>query len=342
MGRTGLSRNVQFPPGAGYSYSPSGYVYTQRVLEEVSGSSLEELAQELVFQPLGMAQSSFIATPAVMAQPARGHMPALLPALVFAVPFLVVLGVLALVALVVGRLRAGRWRISRRTALAIYGLAALPACALSFALTGGLFGGPSTTYGLLILVLWGTPLAALLLADAVLKRRLPERPRLRRVLRTGWMLVVVAVVAGATLAMGDLPGVTSEAARSDAAASVRATAADLARFAIEIANPQHLSAESAAQMRTPQVALRSDLSWGLGPGIQHSPAGDALWHGGQELDFQSVMIIYPDLGYGAVVLTNSDLLNAGVAIDIAHRALGGHVDAIRCAALSQELNYQGP
>jgi len=43
-----------------------------------------------------------------------------------------------------------------------------------------------------------------------------------------------------------------------------------------------------------------------------------------------------------VVLTNGDFLNPGVAIDIAHRALGGSVDAIRRAALSQEFNYQGP
>jgi CubicO group peptidase (beta-lactamase class C family) len=95
-------------------------------------------------------------------------------------------------------------------------------------------------------------------------------------------------------------------------------------------------------MHTPQVSLRSDLSWGLGPGIQHSPEGDALWQWGQELDFQSLMIIYPELGYGAVVLTNSDVLNSGVAIEIAHRALGGSMDAIRRAALSQEFNYQGP
>ena len=43
--------------------------------------------------------------------------PAITSGLFFLLGFLVVLGVLALVALVVGRLRAGRWRISRRTAL---------------------------------------------------------------------------------------------------------------------------------------------------------------------------------------------------------------------------------
>jgi CubicO group peptidase (beta-lactamase class C family) len=338
MGRTGISRKVRFPPGAGYSYSPSGYAYTQKVLEEVTGKSLEELGQELVFQPLGMAQSSFVKTPAVMEQPARGHLPALLAALVFEVPFLLVLSVLALLALIVGRLRSGRWRISRRAALVIYALAALPACGLVFALYMGL----STTYALLILVLWGTPLLALLLGDALLKRRVPGRPGLRKVLLAAWVLVVALALAGAALALGDLPGVLPEAAKPDAASTVRATAADMARFLIEIADPQHLSSETAALMRTPQVSLRPDLSWGLGPGIQHSPEGDAVWHWGQELDFQSVMIIYPDLGYGAVVLTNSDFLNAGVAIDIAHRALGGRMDAIRRAALSQEFNYQGP
>jgi len=337
MGRTGISREVRFPPGAGYSYSPGGFVYTQQVLEEVTGESLEELGQELVFQPLGMEQSSFVKTPAVMEQPAQGHLPTLLPALVFAVPFLVVLSVLALLALVVGRLYSGRWRITRRTALAIYALAALPACGLSFVLTGGL----STTYALLILFVWGTPLVALLLGDAVLKRRVPERPRLRKGLLATWVLVVALVMAVAALSLGDLPGFTSETAKPDAAASIRATAADMAHFLIEIANPQNLSPETAAQMHTPQVSLRSDLSWGLGLGIQHSSEGDALWQWGQELDFQSVMIIYPDLGYGVVVLTNSDFLNPGVAIDIAHRALGGSIDAIRRAALSQEFNYQG-
>jgi CubicO group peptidase (beta-lactamase class C family) len=49
MGQTGISRKVRFPPGAGYSYSASGFLYTQKVLEAVTGKSLEELGQELVF-----------------------------------------------------------------------------------------------------------------------------------------------------------------------------------------------------------------------------------------------------------------------------------------------------
>lgn len=265
-----------------------------------------------------------------------------MPALVFALPFLVILLVLALLALVVGRLRSGRWRISRRTALAIYALAALPTCGLALGLAFLLTQGLSTNYALLILILWGIPLLALLLGDHILKRRFSERAGLRRALLATWVFVVALAMAGAVLTLGDMPGFSPEAARPNAAGSIRATAADMARFLIEIANPQNLSPETAAQMHTPQVSLRSDLSWGLGPGIQHSPEGDALWQWGQALDFQSLMIIYPELGYGAVVLTNSDLLNSDVAIEIAHRALGGSIDAVRRASLNLEFNYQGP
>jgi CubicO group peptidase (beta-lactamase class C family) len=295
------------------------------------------LGQELVFQPLDMQHSSYVHAQAVMDQPAQGHLPAPLPALVFAVPFLLNLLVLALLALLVGRLRSGRWRISRRWALALYFLAALPACGLAFLLAQG----PSPSYVLLILILWGTPLLALLLGDSVLKRWLPERTGLRKGLLALWLLVTLVALAGAVLSLGDLPGISPEAAKPSAAGTIRTTAADMARFLIEIADPQHLSPKIAAAMCTPQVSLRGDLSWGLGPGIQHSREGDALWQWGQAFDFQSVMIIYPELGYGAVVLTNSDALNPDVAIDIAHRALGGSVEAIRDAS-HLAFNYEGP
>jgi CubicO group peptidase (beta-lactamase class C family) len=342
MGHDGFSREVRFAPGAGYFYSANGLQYTQNVLEEVTGKSLEELGQELVFQPLGMEHSSFVNAPAVMDQPAQGHLPTLLAALLFAVPFLVILLVLAVLALIMGRLRSGRWRISRRAALAIYVLAALPACGLTLGLAFLVSQALPAAYAFLILILWGIPLLALLLADRILTRWFAERAGLRRGLLAMCVLVVVLAMAGAAISLGDLAGLSPEATKPGAAGSMRATAADMARFLIEIADPQYLSPAIAAQMHTPQVSLREDLSWGLGPGIQHSPEGDALWQWGQAPDFQSVMIIYPELGYGAVVLTNSDLLNADVAIEIAHRALGGSIDAIRRAALNLEFNYQGP
>ncbi len=53
------------------------------------------------------------------------------------------------------------------------------------------------------------------------------------------------------------------------------------------------------------------------------------------------MIIYPETGEGVVVLTNSDMLNPDVAINIAHRALGGKIEPLR-RATHLEFNYAGP
>ncbi len=46
-------------PGTKYSYSGEGFVYLQVVLEKITGKGLEELAQELIFKPLQMNNSSY-------------------------------------------------------------------------------------------------------------------------------------------------------------------------------------------------------------------------------------------------------------------------------------------
>jgi hypothetical protein len=52
--------SILFPPGSRHSYSGEGIGLLQMVVEEVTGRGLEELAQEKIFQPLGMNRTSYI------------------------------------------------------------------------------------------------------------------------------------------------------------------------------------------------------------------------------------------------------------------------------------------
>lgn len=340
LGHGTPSRENLFAPGRGYSYSAVGYQYLQTVIEHVTGKSLEHVAQELVYAPLGMSSSSFVNRVEFTPRMANGHLRAVLPALLFTVPYLVILVIVGLLGLVILRIRTGRWRPTRRMTIGVllvtFGLTLL----LAFVLLG-VSGMPEFAWliALYALVLAFTFVLAFLVGRAVIVRLSLGRPWLQIALTTVWGVLVLAGLGLVTSNLNDLPVPKWPAVKADAAGSMRATARDLATFLIELSNPQYLSAESAAQLQASQIDLSSDLSWGLGPGIQHSSQGDALWQWGQNIDFQSIMIIYPEHNFGVVVCTNSDFLNPDVAVEIAHRALGGEIEPIR-RGLHLEFNYR--
>jgi CubicO group peptidase (beta-lactamase class C family) len=341
LGHLTASRESLFAPGRGYSYSAVGIGYLQAVLEEVTGQPMDELAQEMVFEPLGMHSSSYVGGAGLEARMANGHLHALAPGLLFAVPFVVALLVVGLMGLVVVRLATGRWRPPRRVILIILAAAFVLALALAVVFFAG-SGLPEFAW---LVILCASALAAVcalafLAARAAIVRLLPGHSHLQAVLMILWSIAVVVALGLLAGKIHNLPVPRWPSPSARAAGGLRATAADLATLLIELSDPRHLTAETAAQLESSQVELSPDLSWGLGPGIQHSQQGDALWQWGQHLHFQSVMIVYPEHGHGVVVCTNNDLFSPEVAIEIAHRALGGKIEPIRRQAVALEYNYR--
>ena len=49
---------LRFPPGEGFSYSGEGYVWLQRVMEQLSGQGYARYTQDHIFEPLRMTSSS--------------------------------------------------------------------------------------------------------------------------------------------------------------------------------------------------------------------------------------------------------------------------------------------
>jgi CubicO group peptidase (beta-lactamase class C family) len=339
LGHATLSRDNLFAPEQGYSYSAVGYQYLQVVIEHVTGQPLEQIAREIVYTPLGMSSSSFVNRSEFTPRTANGHLHAILPAILFAVLFLVSLLIVGAIGLVILRLRTGRWRPTRRQAIGMlsvaFVLSLLPPFIL-FEMANLLeFAWMIALAGFILVVVFAM---AFLVGQAIILRLASKRPGLQIALTIIWSVLILVGLGLLASSLTNLPAPKWPQTEAEAAGSMRATAGDMAAFLIELSTPRHLSTEMATQMRTPQVELSNDISWGLGPGIQHSQEGDALWQFGQQIDFQSIMIIYPEHNFGVFVCTNNDLLNPDVALEIAHRALGGKIEPIR-RAMNGEFNY---
>jgi CubicO group peptidase (beta-lactamase class C family) len=65
--------SILFTPGSRHSYSGEGIALLQMIVETVTGRDLEVLAQEKIFQPLGMTRSSYIWQPEFEANYASPH-----------------------------------------------------------------------------------------------------------------------------------------------------------------------------------------------------------------------------------------------------------------------------
>ena len=313
------NKAIAFEPGSSFAYSGVGLLYMQEAIEQVTGSSLEDASQALVFEPLGMTSSSFVGLSDLEARTASGHIVYSLPLLFFLAPFIGVFLVLGFVGGVVRRIRVGTWRPSRRLMVGNATVAALATLVL-VVLTLGRVVPNLALLAAQSAVVFTVVLAFAALLGRRMIARLVEPPLMQR-LYALWMVVsVVALLWLSGTMKGPMPNVLSPP--PSAVGSLRTTAPDLATLLAEVAAPHFLNEEIAPQVRTPQVAITGDFSWGLGIGIQHSDQGDALWQNGITPGYRSVMVVYPEYQWGVVVLTNSDD-GLQVAYDVAARALGG-------------------
>lgn len=67
------SGNLEFEPGTRFEYSNSGYFLLGAVLEQISGVSYEQLLQVRIFRPLGMKDSGYTHSEAIIAHRAAGY-----------------------------------------------------------------------------------------------------------------------------------------------------------------------------------------------------------------------------------------------------------------------------
>jgi CubicO group peptidase (beta-lactamase class C family) len=311
-------RRLRFPPGDRFAYSGVGFMYLQRALEERLGS-LDSAATAEVFHPLGMDHCSFAGPRPVVGAPAYGHIRVDRACAPFAIIFLPLTAILLLIALTLARVTRHRWALGAWALLVVvgasaggtlwflYSRAANPRLVPFFAVSFVLFVALASAVGVI----------ALLVAHRLGLLRFARLAWGHHVLTTG----VVAILLFALI--GPLPIPVPDAAprEGNAASSLRASAGDLARFALEAARPTLLPPELGTQFSAAQVPVDEHIAWGLGIGVQTSPDAHAVFHWGRNPAVRAAMVMYLDRGDGVVILANDG--RAGDAVrSVALRAVG--------------------
>ena len=326
-----LTREIMFEPGSAYFYTANGFNLVRDVIEEVTEESMEELAQRLVFQPLGMKNSSFVLKKELLPFTSNGHIHATVPTALFGILFLALYFIILLISLLIIRLLTKSWKLRPYHIITFIILSVVIITCTLFVLLGKV---SLSEFAYLILIAGLAALAIFLIlffiSRSLILRFIHKKvyPGIFSVLSG---LLIIGMIVLISMKIINLPVPSWPHYEPGPAGTLRTSPGELALFMIEIANPRYLKPETAQLLRTPQIKLDDNLSWGMGPGIYYSEQGYALWQWGQHIDFQSIMIIYPESNSGVVVCTNNDLLNPDVAMEISQHALGWNIEPIRSA-----------
>ena len=310
-----LDKTIRFEPGDRFAYSNVGYQYLQAAIEDVGGLPLEQLASETTFAPLGMNSSTFADRSQVTSRLVSGHINygALLAPLVAVL--LLWFTLMVVMSAAAQRIRTGAIALTWRILAICYVVAAVLSLPVVACLSGGI--NKWSLFQTLTITTLSVWLAAWVAGTRWLARRLPEGWRTRTRRRTlSVMSILFALIANSI--SGPVP--KGPSATPGAAYSLKSTPGDLARFMIELSNPQHLSPATASQMLTPQIDTSDANAWGLGIAIYQGPECNWLWHAGSDADFHAFMAMCPKTGDGVVVLTNGES-GQFVTQDIARRAM---------------------
>lgn len=117
--------------------------------------------------------------------------------------------------------------------------------------------------------------------------------------------------------------------RGNAAASLKTTAADYARFLMAIMNETGLKKETIREMLESRVKPEKTESifWGLGIGLQHTDQKKMYWHWGDNGNFKAFCAAFKEEKLGVVYFANC-YLGLSIAEDLVQMVMGGEYPVI--------------
>ncbi|MBI1260358.1 MAG: serine hydrolase [Rhizobiales bacterium] len=312
------SRKVSGRPGEAFFHSSEGFLYLQYVMAHVAGKPFEQLMRARVFEPLGMARSTFIgALPGEGAQTAglvaRGYVPVRYPLALFFFPFIVSLAVAIVLMLVVLRVVYDEHRPEMRHLL----LPVVLAFVVTLVVVTLNVGYAMTLLVTLIALGFAMLLGVLILIFRAIGRLLGldqsgegvlTRGRDMQTTRFYVVTIVLACLTLVPLLRFNLPVKHlpfGQVAQPNVSLSFRTSANDMGRFMIELLDGQEIGRAMRSQIFSQQTRIGKNRGWAMGLGIQRNDNRITYWERGATPGYVSLMVLEPARQTGVVVLTNS-------------------------------------
>lgn len=111
--------------------------------------------------------------------------------------------------------------------------------------------------------------------------------------------------------------------KANAAYTLVSTPSDMTRFLRELQSPSLVNGYLVMEMLSPSVRVNSHNSWGLGIGLQDTPAGETVWHWGKNSkSHNSLMVMDVGTGIGCVVMASGEMGEKIIKKVVSH-AIGG-------------------
>lgn len=312
------SRKVSGSPGENFFHSSEGFLYLQYVMTHVADRPFEQIIRERVFDPLDMAQSTYIGPVLADASKtsshiARGYVPLRYPLAVFYFPFVVALAISVVLMLIVLRVTYNEHRPELRHL-------ALPILAAFLATVGLVTMGIGYAMAILVTLI-AAGFALLLMAivffyqlagrligldqsdDGVLSRGRDKQATRFYVVTIGLACLTVAPLLSVNLPVKHLP--FGQVEKPNVSLSFQTSANDMGRFMIEALGGNKIGQAMRSQIFSQQTRIGTNRGWALGLGLQRNGNRITYWERGATPGYESLMVLEPARQTGIVVLTNS-------------------------------------
>lgn len=301
----GIDRKIYFEPGSNFCYSGVGYIYLQQFIEKVTGQEFEKVAQEYVFNPLNMQNSTFETVDTVSPYVKASSL---------TIYIVMISAGISIAFFILGYIAK---RILKSKYLSISNI-----FYISIAI------GMLIELVLIYFILPRLILVVLIYEIIGIMVLLVSR---KRVKYYAYILYVVCVLAFGMSIPVSLPlGPVLVSQEPNAAYTLRTTSYDMALFANELLKICNSETDIKREMFNPQIQVDDINSWGLGIAIEDEDNSVTYWHSGINMGMQSLFVLYPQENQSVIVMTNSDY-GLEFAKDIVRKKLGisGTWDIIR-------------